>query len=308
MNLALPGRRAGAVRRDPDGRMTLVEHLYELRSRLFRALLAFAAGMIIAFIFYQPLFHWLTRPYCQLPAAHRLDAAHRLGGDQCLLTVTGVFDAFSVRLKVSMLCGSVLSAPVWLYQLWSFITPGLHRNERRWALTFVGTSLALFGLGASFAYLTLPKGLAFLLSFASGDVIPLITIDRYLGFVQAMLLVFGISFEFPLLVVLLNLTGLVSAEKLRGWRRMEIFLVFVFAAFITPSGDPFSMTAMAVPMCVFYEVALLVAKRHDRRVARRDAELGLDGVALDEVSPLPPVPPDRDDDQPTDRDEIARLR
>lgn len=266
--------------------MTLVEHLFELRTRLFRCLIALFLGSVIAYVFYRPIFNFLTKPYCSL------DASQRLERGRCALAVTGILDSFSVTLKLSLMVGVLLSSPFWLYQLWAFITPGLHRNERRWALSFVGTSIGLFVLGASFAYFTLGRGLKFLLSFADG-LIPVISIDKYLSFVQAMLLIFGVSFEFPLLVVLLNLAGVVSYEKLRGWRRMEIFLVFVVSAFITPSGDPFTLTAMAVPLTLFYEVALLFARSHDKRVAKRDAALAFAGGAgIDETSVIDERPSD----------------
>ncbi len=277
-----PQLRLGRLKRlrsdsNPDGRMTLVEHLSELRSRLFRALLALVVGTVVAFIFYPWIFDLLKAPYCGLPEAYRLST------ENCVLTVTRPLDAFAIRLKVSLTAGTILSAPLWLYQLWAFITPGLHRQERRWALLFVGVSVGLFLTGASFAYLTLDKGLAFLLSFAD-DLIPVMNIFEYLSFVQAMLLIFGIAFEFPLLVVLLNFAGVVSYQQLRSWRRMEIFLVFVVSAFITPSGDPFTLAAMAGPLALLYEVALLVARSHDKRVAKREAEDASGGLEVDEAS------------------------
>lgn len=259
--------------------MTLAEHIGELRRRLIRAFLAVTLGAIVAWIFFTPIFRFLTHPYCALPVSHRL------GGTTCTLIVTGVLDAFTIRLKVSLIVGVVASAPIWLYQLWAFVAPGLHRHERRWAVAFAVGSAGLFALGATFAYATLGRGLAFLLGFAQGF-LPLISVDRYLSFVTLMLLVFGVSFEFPLLILLLNLSGVVSAKRLVGWRRMEIFLVFVFAAVATPSQDPFTMTAMALPMTLLYEVAVLLAKAHDRRAARRAAASPYAGLADDELSPI----------------------
>jgi sec-independent protein translocase protein TatC len=258
--------------------MTLAEHLSELRSRLIKSALALAVGMALAFAFYQPVFDFVTHPYCQLEASHRLT-----GGPRCLLTFTGITGAFSIQLRVAMIVGTIVSAPIWLYQLWAFVTPGLHRRERRWALTFAGISTVLFAGGSAFGYYSLNKALQFLLSFGSG-LTPVIAIDRYLSFVTNLLLIFGASFEFPLLLILLNLAGIVSADRLRTAWRSIIFGIFLFAAVATPSQDPLTMSLMALPMTVLYGVALIAAIVHDRRVARRDpyAQLG-----DDQASPLP---------------------
>jgi sec-independent protein translocase protein TatC len=274
-------RRAGVLRtaRDEAGRMTLAEHLRELRTRLVRSFLAVAVGMVVAFVFYDRVFKVLTRPYCELPASRRLT-----GGRDCVLTVTSITGAFTVQLHVAMIVGVILSAPIWLYQLWAFITPGLHRKERRWALIFSGTSGVLFACGSAFGYYSLGRALAFLIGFGSKvGLTPLIAIDRYLSFVTNILLVFGASFEFPLLLVLLNFAGILSARRLAGAWRSIIFGVFVFAAVVTPSQDPLTMSLMAVPMTLLYGVALLVAFAHDRRAARNDLYVGLPD---EEASPL----------------------
>lgn len=259
--------------------MTLAEHLAELRSRLIKAALALALGMVLAFVFYKPVFNFVTHPYCALPAAHRLT-----GGERCLLTFTGITGAFSIQLRVAMIVGVVVSAPVWLYQLWAFVTPGLHRRERRWALIFAGISTFLFAIGSAFGYYSLNKALAFLLSFGSG-LTPVIAIDRYLSFVTNLLLIFGASFEFPLLLILLNFAGIISADRLRTAWRGIIFGIFLFAAVATPSQDPLTMSLMAMPMTLLYGLALVAAIVHDRRLAGRDPYAGL---ADDEASPLPP--------------------
>ena len=267
-----------------DSRMPLTEHLRELRNRLAKALLAFAVGTIICFIFYGPIFDWLIQPYCDLPPKTRGDFS---AGDQdCQLAFFGVLDAFMIRLKISMIAGAVVSAPVWLYQLWSFITPGLHRHERRWSLTFVSLSLVLFAVGGFCAYLTLSKGLSLLLGFGGDGLVSVLDVNKYLSYVIAMLLVFGLSFELPLLVTMLNLAGVVSTARLRSWRRAEIFLVFVFAAVVTPSQDPFTMLALGLPMTFLYEVALLIGWLNDRRKARRGDTSPYAGLDDDETSPL----------------------
>lgn len=286
------GRRAG---RDGEGRMSLADHLYELRSRLVKALLGLLAGMILAFVFYPHIFAVLKAPYCSLESSSRT-----VGGTGCNLFQFTVFEGFTVRLRVAILVGALFSAPVWLYQLWSFITPGLHRKERRWAVRFVAASVLLFAAGAAVAYYFLRHGLKFLLTIAGSGVEPVIGISSYLSFVTTMLVIFGVSFEFPLLVVMLNLAGVLSYERLRAWRRMEIFLVTVFAATATPTQDPFSMLGLAVPMWLLYEVALVIARAHDRGVARRAAQSPYAGLGVDEPSPL--------DETPSDLDGSVRLR
>ena len=264
---------------DLSGFMTMVPHLRELRRRAFICAGAVLVGTVVAFIFHAAMLHGLTRPYCALPNSYRL-----LQG-RCTLIVTGVLDAFRVTLKISLYAGVVLSSPVWLYQIWRFITPALHRHERRYATFFVTASVLLFGLGGAFAWLTLTRGLQFLLGFATGSVAPLLSFDSYLSFVTALVLVFGASFEFPLLVVMLNVAGVLSAERLKRWSRFIIFGIGVFAAGATPSQDPFTMLALVIPLCLLYAASLGFAIVHDRRLAQR-TEAALAGLADDELSPL----------------------
>jgi sec-independent protein translocase protein TatC len=174
---------------------------------------------------------------------------------------------------------------VWLYQLWAFITPGLRHNERRWAMSFVASSLVLFSAGVTAAYLMLSKALQFLLSAAGPSVGSALDISQYLSFVTRVMLLFGLSFEFPLVIVILNLAHLVRHEKLWSFRRMEIFLVTVFAAVVTPSTDPYTMLALAAPLWVLYEVAALIAWAHDKRVDAKTA--ALTQLSPDEPSPMP---------------------
>jgi sec-independent protein translocase protein TatC len=276
--------RAPRTRRRADSpdevRMTLVEHLAELRSRMVKSSLALVVGVTVAWFFFPQIFHFLQRPYCELPA-HR-----RLGGADCRLLVTGVLDQFLIRMKVSLIAGTVLSAPVWLWQLWAFITPGLHQRERRWAAPFVLASLLLFLGGSAFAYYTLQNGLSFLLGIGGRDVTTLLTVDKYLGFVSLMLLAFGVSFEFPVLMVFLNIAGITPTAKLRKWRRGMFFGLSVFAAVITPSQDPFTFLAMWIPLCVFYELVIVFGRLRDRARRRRGSDESTDRWADDEVSTL----------------------
>jgi sec-independent protein translocase protein TatC len=260
--------------------MTLAEHLRELRRRIVVSVLAIVVATGVAFAFHHVLLHVVTRPYCHLPAHYRL-----LKG-RCTLVVSGVLDPFTVTLRLSLYAGLLLSSPVWLWQLWRFVTPGLYDRERRYALAFVASSVGLFAAGAVVAYFTMQNGLRFLLGFATGGIAPLLNFNSYLSYVVAMVLVFAVSFEFPLLVVMLNLARVLPYDRLRRWTRGIIFGIFVFAAIATPSQDPFTMSALALPMCLLYGAALLLARVHDRRLAARPGADLYAGLADDELSPL----------------------
>lgn len=201
-----------------------------------------------------------------------------------------MLDPFTVTLKLALYAGIAASSPIWLWQAWRFVTPGLYQHERRWATAFVASSIGLFVLGGFFAYLTLSKGLRFLLGFATGGLSSLLTFDNYLSFVLAMILVFAFSFEFPLVVVMLNMVGVLPFDRLKRWTRGIIFGIFVFAAVATPSQDPFTMLALAIPICLLYGVALGVAFVHDRRAARRGDTSTYAHLADDELSPLDDEP------------------
>lgn len=273
-------RASRAPRSPDDARMSLAEHLGELRRRLILSALAVVVTTVVAFVFHAHILHVLTKPYCSLPPSYRaLD-------NRCTLVVTGVLDPFTVTLRLSLYAGILFAAPVWLWQLWRFVTPGLYQHERRWALSFVASSVGLLALGGVFAYLTLSKGLRFLLGFATGGIASLLSFDSYLSYVVAMVLVFAVSFEFPLLVVMLNAVGVLSHQRLRRWTRGIVFGVFLFAAVATPSQDPFTMLALAVPMSLLFGLALVVTFFHDRRAARRAEASPYAHLADDELSPL----------------------
>jgi sec-independent protein translocase protein TatC len=268
--------------------MPLREHLIELRSRLLKALLFIALGMIVGWLLYPQILDILKEPYCALPPDRRFPP-DRVPGE-CQLLFTGPLDGFMLRFKVAGIAGAVLSAPFWLYQVWAFVTPGLHRNERRWTVAFVLGSTLLFAAGTVLSYLTISKALNLLVNVAGTGTVAAIEVTRYLGFVMTMLLVFGVSFELPLLIVLLNLVGILSFRRLLRWQRMAIFLIFVFAAVATPSQDPISMCMLAVPMCLLFEAAVLVAWVHDRRKERREAAESFHDLPDDVASPLDPSP------------------
>jgi sec-independent protein translocase protein TatC len=261
---------------NPDGRMPLIEHIRELRNRILKAMLGILAGSVVGWIFYNPIWRVLQHPYCKIPQAHRLNG-------QCTLTTTGILDPFVLKLKICLIIGMVLASPIWLYQMWAFVAPGLYQRERRWTYVFLGGAVPLFGAGAVLAYETLDKGLGILLGFTPEHVVPLITITSYLGYAVAMLLIFGATFELPLFVVILNFAGVLTHARIRKWRRTLLFGIFVFAAVATPSQDPITMLALALPTVALFEVAEVIAYVHDRRKVRRDPYAGLSD---DETSPL----------------------
>lgn len=283
--------------------MSLIEHIYEFRRRLAYALIALVLGGVFGFIWFgvqlgpiPKLGDIMTGPYCAIPASQRL------GGDNgCQLLQTVPFEVFMIRLKVGLAAGAVLLSPVWLYQLWAFIAPGLRSKERKYALTFVGFASVLFAGGAALAYLLVPHALALLANFGVGEFVTALTGDKYISFVLALLVIFGVSFELPLLVVMLNRVGVVKYEQLKRWRRGIIFGLFVFAAFATPGSDPFSMLALAGALAALCELAIQVARVHDKKVARQRGEQGWDQLADDEAAPFEYTPSRAD--EPTESGE-----
>lgn len=273
--MKLARRRPAAV--NPDGRMPLIEHIRELRIRVIKAALGLVAGSIVGWAFFTPVWNVLKRPYESLPPQHCLD-------HHCTLVVHGIFDGFFIHLKVALIVGAVLSSPIWLYQLWAFVAPGLYARERRWTYAFVGAAAPLFAVGAWLAYVTLDRGLRIFIGLAPGNTTVLVGITDYLGYATAMLLIFGLTFELPLFVVILNLAGVLTHARIKKSRRVLIFGIFVFAAVATPSQDPFTMLALALPTVVLFEIAEVIAYVHDRRRANRPDPYA--GLSDDEASPL----------------------
>ncbi|MDX6236997.1 MAG: sec-independent protein translocase protein TatC [Kribbellaceae bacterium] len=248
--------------------MTLREHITELRNRLLKCVLAIVLGTIVGWIFYNHALEFLKIPFDEA-----IRPLARQKGLEPALTFTGVGDPLTFKIKIAAVVGLVLASPVWLYQLWAFIAPGLHRNERRWAMVFSAIATPLFVGGMAVAYWTLPKGLQILFSFTPLEVQNLIALPQYLDFVIRTMLVFGIAFLIPLVVILLNLVGVVPASALAKFRPYIILAIFVFAAVATPSGDPFTMCLLAIPMSMLFIAAEIIAKVSDQRKASKNEEL-----------------------------------
>lgn len=239
------------LRRSRPQAMTMLEHLDELRSRLIVALVAFVAVSIVAFIFYEPIFRVALRPLCSLPRS-------LLGIQGCKLAQFSVLEGFQVRLKLTALVGLALASPIWLYELWAFIVPGLTKRERRYAIPFVFSALTLFAIGAAFAYFTMPTAIRILVQLGGEPLTPIFRADSYINFVGLMLIAFGVTFELPLVLLFLGLVGVVTPESLRRHRRAAFVAIVALAAIVTPSQDPYTMLAMAVPLYLMYEVTILV--------------------------------------------------
>ena len=283
------------VARTPDGRMALVEHLRELRNRLGISLLGLAVCVVVALVFREQVFDLVKRPYCDTEVARQ--AAQASADGECNLFAFGTFEQFSVSLRVALIVGVLASAPVWLYQLGAFITPALHRKEKRYAAAFLGASLVLFAVGVTFAFLTISRGLQFLLTFGGDGIVTLPSIQSYLSFVTLTLLGFGVAFLFPVIVLFLNVAGVFPSAKMRSWRRGMIVGIAVAAAVLTPSQDPFTFMAMALPLYVLYEGCIVIGRVRERATRRRRAvEPGaqeLERLGDDETSSLQGVPPRR---------------
>ncbi|MGH9154723.1 MAG: twin-arginine translocase subunit TatC [Acidimicrobiales bacterium] len=230
--------------------MPVMEHLGELRRRIVISLVAVAAGGIVGFIAYNKILEFLVDPYCQLD--------NRPPGP-CTLFITDPLEGFATRIKVASYAGLMMASPVVLFQLWRFVTPGLNPKEKRYAVPFVLSSILLFGFGVLLAKVTFPQALEFLVG-VGGDLQPIFSPAKYLRLVLLMIVAFGVAFQFPVLLVFLQLAGVLSSRRLAGWRRGAVVLIFVVAAVITPSQDPYSLLAMAGPMYLFYEMSILVGR------------------------------------------------
>ncbi|MEU3729055.1 twin-arginine translocase subunit TatC [Streptomyces sp. NPDC033538] len=285
--------------KDPEGRMPLAEHLRELRNRLAKALLAIVAVTVVAAFFYEEIINVLTEPILESIGCEKSFAElaqSEAGSKPCAqITLNGLLGPFTLALKVSLTAGIVLASPVWLYQLWAFVAPGLHKSEKKYAYAFVATGAPLFLVGAYFAYAVLPTSAKVLIEFTPSNVDNLLPLDELLDLVTRMVIVFGLSFELPLLLVMLNFTGVLTGKRMLGWWRAMIMGITLFAAIATPSTDPLTMVMLAGPIWVLYFAAVTISLLNDRRRARREAlepdddeasELDLTPESIDEIEPV----------------------
>lgn len=241
------------------GQMTLVEHLAELRKRLVISVLAVAVGMIIVTAFYSDIIQWLVEPYCNaFYEGDDVDSGESLD-QKCQLLQTDPMEGFNVRIKTTTYGAVALAMPVLLWQIWRFISPGLYDNEKRYATPFVASGVVLFALGAFLAYWTLPNALDFLGEIGGGGLFEQqYQPGKYFQLVTYMMLAFGVGFEFPIVLVFLQLAGILHAATLKKVRRYAYVGITVLVAVITPSGDPISMLALSVPMILFYEISIYI--------------------------------------------------
>jgi sec-independent protein translocase protein TatC len=275
-------------RANPDGRMPLFDHLRELRNRLVKAVLAIIVGMIIAGVFSNQTWSFITRPFCEA-TIRGMSGCHQVGDT---LIVTSVFDGFFLRIKVAFFLALIGTCPVWLYQLWAFIAPGLYKREKKWAYLFTGTAVPLFVAGALLAYLVMDRGLHYLLGLTPGGVVALPSFDTYLSYFTGMIVGFGIVFELPLVIVMLNMAGILTHERFRKWRRLLIFGVFLIAGMVNPSPDPGTMLVLGGIAVALVEIAEIFVYFNDKRRARNNPYADL---ADDELSPVEaPEPVDVD--------------
>jgi sec-independent protein translocase protein TatC len=269
-------------RANPEGRMPLFDHLRELRNRIVKMALALIAGMIVGFIFFEPAWRVIERPLCRATVNGHSGCATP-GVNQLILN--SPLDPFYLRVKVAFIVGVILSSPVWLYQLWAFIAPGLYAREKRWGRIFLGTAVPLFLIGTVLAYLSLGRSMHYLLGLTPSGVGNYIQVDLYMSFVMTMMLAFGIAFLLPLIIIMLNQAGILTHERFRKWRRVMLFGVFLIAGMANPSPDPITMLILGGACAALVEVAEFIVWRHDRRHARLHPD-PYAGLADDELSPL----------------------
>ena len=261
----------------PDGRMALTDHLREFRARLVRSVLVLVVAFVVMLFFYDPLLDFISKPYYDAVATLKNEVDTEL-------VATGIGAGLLLQLKLCGVAAVVVSAPYWIYQVWAFILPGLHPNERKWSRVVAAIAGPLFFGGVALGYYVLPKGIQVLIDFVPQDVTSLVDFGAYFSFVTRMLLIFGVAMEIPFFVILLNLAGVVSGRALGRYRPWIVIGVFVFAAVATPSTDPFSMLMLAIPLQILFIVAEIVARIVDRARGRHDNRT--DQWSDDEVSPI----------------------
>jgi len=274
--------------------MPLLDHLRELRNRILKIAIAVLAGAIVGWVFYDRIWDFMQVPFC-----------HAMPGGKCEVNVNGhylaffgVLDPFYFKVKIAIFAGAILTSPFWLYQVWAFIAPGLYAREKKWTYLFVGAAVPLFALGCFFAYFAMGRGLEFLIGMAAPGTATLYTADSYLGYWVAMILGFALCFEVPLILVMLNQVRIVTHERFKKWRRIIIFLIFVFAGIASPSPDPLTMLMLGGVVIVLVEAAEVIIWLNDKRYLRLHPPM-YDSLSDDEISSL-------DVPEPVDTDNTAR--
>lgn len=253
--------------RSPDAVMTLTEHLAELRARIIRCALAVALGVILLMAFYDPVLDFLARPYAELCRDRGVEfcGAASFDGEGVTFLNLDPVQGLATRLTVATYGGIILALPVIVWQIWQFVVPALKSNEKKYAVPFIASSVSLFLVGGFLAYLTLGKALEFLISWAGEDVQSTYQISSYIRLVMLMVAAFGVGFQFPVLLVSFQFVGILTPQQLLGAWRYALVGIVVMAAVITPSGDPISLAALAVPMTLLYFVAAGIGLLAQRR-------------------------------------------
>ncbi len=275
--------------RSHDGTMPLMEHLVELRSRLIKCILAVVAGAVACWVLYPQILDLMVQPYCDIvpeqAVAEEAARQNLFGG--CELLVLDPLEPFSVRLTVAGYGGLTLAIPVVLWQVWRFVQPGLYPRERRHAAAFTVIGALLFALGAGLAYWSIPRALKFLATIGGEDMVTGFSPAKYLSFVIKMMAAFGIGFEFPILLVFLQFAGIIHYRQLIRWRRFAIVGIVALVAVITPSGDPFTLMVLSVPMYLFYEAAIGIGWLRDRRDRREATEEAAEDALEESPAAMP---------------------
>lgn len=303
------GRRKSRFQRAADGSMTLMEHLMDLRNRLMIAVIVILVGTALGMVFAERVIQFLSDPYC-----NSLASANESGETgTCEAVLNSPISHIALYLKISLYMALVGTSPVWLYQLWAFIAPGLHRHERRYAYMFIAIAAPLFLAGAVLAYFVVAHGIEFIMLLASSDFVILLNLEDYINFYLSVMVVFGAGFEFPLIMLMLNVIGLVTAKRMLGWWRIVVLISFIFTAVFTPTPDPFGMTALAIAMLILYLAACGVAYLNDkRRGINADEDLSDDEAGdigeAEGVGAAGPVGPDDldEDDEQVRRNRLGR--
>jgi sec-independent protein translocase protein TatC len=265
--------------------MPLMEHIRELRTRLIKSALAIMVAGIVGFVFYRHIVNLLETPICNIKGVHGVGQPTK----DCrngVLVLVGPSAGITLAFKIAMFSGIVLAAPVWMYQLWAFLAPGLYKKEKKYSLTFIGAAIPLFAAGAALCYVFFPTILRVLMGFVPAGVAAQLPLDQTLVFFLRMMVVFGASFVLPLILVLFNFIGILSGDRMRRHWRVVVLAIFVFAAIAVPTGDPIGMSVLAVPICVLYFAAVGLALANDKRRAARRAADPVHQLSPDEASAL----------------------